>query len=176
MFSLKNKVTVHYTGSFDDGDVFDTTADKEPMTFIEGNHEVIPGFEMAVAGMQPGETKKVHLDPAQAYGMPRPELVVQIPTVEVPNYDDLVVGQMIYLMNGDGYQQLARVVSVQDDGMTVFDMNHPMAGVPLNFEITLLSREPLDGDDAPADDKGSADSADEKSAGGKRSAGSKEGA
>ena len=167
MFSLKNKVTVHYTGSFDDGDVFDTTTDKEPMTFTEGNHEVIPGFEMAVLGMQPGETKKVHLDPKDAYGMPRPELRVQVPTVEVPNSDDLIVGQMIYLMNGEGYQQLARVVSVQDDGVTVFDMNHPMAGVPLNFEITLLSREPLD-QDGPADDK--------DVAGDKRASGSKEGA
>ena len=158
MLSLKNKVTVHYTGSFDDGDVFDTTTDKEPMTFVEGNHEVIPGFEMAVMGMQPGETKKVHLDPKEAYGMPRPELVVQIPTEEVPNYDDLIVGQMIYLMNGDGYQQLARVVSVQDDGLTVFDLNHPMAGVPLNFEITLLAREPWEGD-APSDASSASDNA-----------------
>ena len=143
-FSLKNQVTVHYVGSFDDGDVFDSTLDKEPLTFIEGNHEVIPGFELAVLGMQPGETKKVHLDPKDAYGMPRTDLIMQVPTSQVPNADDLVVGQMIYLMNGDGYQQLARVHSVQDDGLTIFDLNHPMAGVPLNFEITLIAREPAD--------------------------------
>ncbi len=154
-FSLKNKVTVHYVGSFDDGDVFDSTLDKEPLTFIEGNHEVIPGFELAVLGMQPGETKKVHLDPKDAYGMPRTDLIMQVPTSQVPNADDLVVGQMIYLMNGDGYQQLARVHSVQDDGLTIFDLNHPMAGVPLNFEITLIAREPADQTEA-ADAEGNA--------------------
>ena len=76
--------------------------------------------------------------------MPRPELIVQVPTVEVPNSDDLIVGQMIYLMNGEGYQQLARVVRVQDDGETVFDFNHPMAGCRLTFDLELLSREPVD--------------------------------
>ena len=151
MLSLKNKVTVHYTGSFDDGDVFDTTEGRAPLTFVEGNHEVVPGFEMAVMGMQPGETKKVHLDPREAYGERRSDLIVQANTVEIPNYEDLIPGQMIYLMNGEGYQQLARVISVQDDGVTVFDLNHPMAGMPLNFEITLVAREPLD----EAEDAGS---------------------
>ena len=58
-FSLKHKVCVHYTGSFDDGEVFDTTRGRTPLTYIEGNHEVVPGFEMAVLSMKPGETKSV---------------------------------------------------------------------------------------------------------------------
>lgn len=143
-FSLKHKVTVAYTGSFDDGEVFDTTEGRAPLTYIEGNHEVVPGFEMAVLTMEPGEKKKVHLDPSQAYGERDPHLLYRMPTIEIPNYDDLVVGEMIYLMNEQGYQQLARVVKVEDDGDTVFDFNHPMAGCPLNFELELISREPSD--------------------------------
>lgn len=151
MFSLKHKVCVHYTGSFDDGEVFDSTIDREPLTYIENNHEVIPGFEAAVATMEPGEKKKVRLEPKEAYGEVNPALLYQMPTVDIPNYDDLVVGEMIYLMNEQGYQQLARVVKVEDDGMTIFDFNHPMAGVPLNFELELLSREDVSGDEGHAE-------------------------
>ena len=153
-FSLKHKVCVHYTGSFDDGEVFDTTRGRTPLTYIEGNHEVVPGFEMAVLSMKPGETKKVHLEPRDAYGERRMELLYQMPTIEIPNYDDLLVGEMIYLMNETGHQQLARVVKVEDDGMTVFDFNHPMAGCSLNFELELLSREPYNPDDAASQDEG----------------------
>lgn len=149
-FSLKNKVTVHYTGRFDDGGVFDTTEGREPLTYVEGAHEVVPGFEAAVAGMQPGEKKTVTLPPAQAYGERRADLICSMPTVEIPNYDDLVVGQLIYLMNSDGYQRLARVLRVQDDGETVFDFNHPMAGCTLTFDLELVSREPVEEDEADA--------------------------
>lgn len=149
-FSLKNKVTVHYTGRFDDGGVFDTTEGREPLTYVEGVHEVVPGFEAAVAGMQPGEKKTVTLAPAQAYGERRADLICSMPTVEIPNYDDLVVGQLIYLMNSDGYQRLARVLRVQDDGETVFDFNHPMAGCTLTFDLELVSREPVEEDEADA--------------------------
>ena len=65
-----------------------------------------------------------------------------MPTIQIPNYEDLVPGEMIYLMNAEGYQQLARVVKVEDDGDTIFDFNHPMAGCALNFELELISREP----------------------------------
>ena len=143
-FSLKNRVTVHYTGSFDDGEVFDTTEGREPLAYVEGAHEVVPGFEAAVAGMQPGEKKHIHLEPKDAYGERTPELVYHMPTIEIPNYDDLVVGQMIYLMNGEGYQQLARVLRVEDDGDTYFDFNHPMAGSAINIDLELISREAVD--------------------------------
>lgn len=143
-FSLRNKVTVHYTGKFDDGEVFDTTEGREPLTYVEGRHEALPGFEAAVAGMQPGERTTVTLPPRQAYGERRSELLRSMPTTEIPNYDDLVVGQMIYLMDHTGYQQLVRVVRVEDDGETIFDFNHPMAGRTLTFDLELLSREPYE--------------------------------
>ena len=83
-FSLKNRVTVHYTGSFDDGEVFDTTEGREPLTYVEGAHEVVPGFEAAVVGMQPGEKKHIHLEPKDAYGERTPELVYHMPPSRFP--------------------------------------------------------------------------------------------
>ncbi len=143
-FSLKNKVCVHYTGSFTSGEVFDTTAGRAPLTYIEGNHEVVPGFEAAVATMQPGEKKKVRVPAKNAYGERDPMLLMTMPTEMIPRSDDLVAGQMIYLMDERGYQRLARVVRVQDDGETVFDFNHPMAGSDIDYEIELVSREPVE--------------------------------
>lgn len=147
-FSLKHRVTVHYTGSFEDGEVFDTTIGRAPLTYVEGNREVVPEFEVAVLGMQPGEKKTVQLAPKEAYGEHDPRLLYVMPTIEIPNYEDLVPGQLIYLMNDEGHQQLARVIRVADDGDTLFDFNHPMAGHALTFELELLSREPYTDEEA----------------------------
>lgn len=142
-FSLKHRVTVHYTGSFENGEVFDTTEGRPPLTYIEGNHEVVPGFEIAVLSMEPGERKTVRLEPKDAYGEHDPRLLYVMPTIEIPNYEDLIPGQLIYLMNDEGYQQLARVIRVADDGDTLFDFNHPMAGQTLIFDLELLRRDPV---------------------------------
>lgn len=140
-FSLKHRVTVHYTGSFENGEVFDTTEGRPPLTYIEGDHEVVPGFEIAVLSMEPGERKTVRLEPKDAYGEHDPRLLYVMPTIEIPNYENLIPGQLIYLMNGEGYQQLARVIRVADDGDTLFDFNHPMAGQTLIFDLELLRRD-----------------------------------
>lgn len=147
-FSLKHRVTVHYTGSFEDGEVFDTTERRAPLSYVEGNREVVPGFEAAVLAMEPGERRTVTLQPREAYGEHDPRLLYVMPTIEIPNYEDLVPGQLIYLMNGEGYQQLARVIRVADDGDTLFDFNHPMAGRTLTFDLELLSREPYTDEEA----------------------------
>ena len=147
-FSLKHRVTVHYTGSFEDGEIFDTTEGRAPLTYVEGNREVVPGFEAAVLAMEPGERRTVTLQPREAYGEHDPRLLYVMPTIEIPNYEELVPGQLIYLMNGEGYQQLARVIRVADDGDTLFDFNHPMAGRTLTFDLELLSRKPYTGEEA----------------------------
>ena len=99
-------------------------------------------------GMEPGEKKTVTLAPRDAYGEHDPRLLYVMPTIEIPNYEELVPGQLIYLMNGEGYQQLARVMRVADDGDTLFDFNHPMAGHTLTFELSLVSREPYTDEEA----------------------------
>ncbi len=82
--------------------VFDTTQGRAPLTYIEGNHEVVPGFEVAVLSMEPGEEKTVRLAPKDAYGEHDPHLLYVMPTIDIPHYEDLVPGQLIYLMNDEG--------------------------------------------------------------------------
>ena len=103
------KVRVNYIGTFDDGTVFDSSVERgEPLEFTCMAGMMIPGFDAAVNEMAVGETKKVHIPAADAYGERDEQLVQRIPKENVPDVDDVV-----------------------------FDMNHEMAGKDLNFEITL---------------------------------------
>lgn len=131
-------VKIHYTGSFDDGEVFDTSRlSGEPLEFTCGSGMVIKGFDDAVKDMVVGEKKHIHLEPAEAYGEADENLVQTVPVDRVPNAQDLPVGQSVYLQGPNGQPFQAKVVSV-DDQNVVFDMNHPMAGKPLNFELELM--------------------------------------
>lgn len=138
-------VKVHYKGTLDDGSIFDSSEGGEPIQFVEGAHHVIKGFEDAVRDMQPGDTKKVHLEPRDAYGERDERLVQVIPTDSIPNADQLPVGKTVYFKNPAGYPMPALVEKVED-GNVHLDFNHQLAGKALNFELTLVSRE-----DAPED-------------------------
>lgn len=97
---------------------------------------MIPGFDAAVNEMAVGETKKVHIPAADAYGERDEQLVQRIPKENVPDVDDLPVGQTVYMQAPGGQAFPVKVVEITDDDV-VFDMNHEMAGKDLNFEITL---------------------------------------
>ncbi len=141
--SKQYKVKVHYTGSFDDGSVFDSSHDRnEALEFTQGAGQVVPGFDKAVASLEPGQSTKVRLEPAEAYGEYQEELVQSYPCSMIPNCDQLPVGQSIYLQSPEGYPIPAKVLKIEDDKV-FFDFNHEMAGKVLNFEISLLEREEL---------------------------------
>ena len=130
-------VKIHYTGSLDDGEVFDTSRlSGEPIEFECMAGTVIKGFDDAVKDMEVGDKKHIHLEPEEAYGPIREELIQTVPVSSVPNAKDLPVGETVY-MQGPSGPFPAQVVSVDDDHV-VFDMNHPMAGKPLNFELELV--------------------------------------
>ena len=130
-------VKIHYTGSLDDGEVFDTSRlSGEPIEFECMAGTVIKGFDDAVKDMEVGDKKHIHLEPEEAYGPIREELIQTVPVSSVPNAKDLPVGEAVY-MQGPSGPFPAKVVSVDDDHV-VFDMNHPMAGKPLNFELELV--------------------------------------
>ncbi len=130
-------VKIHYTGSLDDGEVFDTSRlSGEPIEFECMAGTVIKGFDDAVKDMEVGDKKHIHLEPAEAYGPIREELIQTVPVSSVPNAKELPVGETVY-MQGPSGPFPAKVVSVDDDNV-VFDMNHPMAGKPLNFELELV--------------------------------------
>lgn len=134
-------VKVHYTGTLDDGTVFDSSRDRdEPLAFVCMAGQMIPGFDKAVAEMEVGETKTVHLEPADAYGERTEAAIQRIPISALPGAEKLKAGDEVALQGPDGIPHPAKVAEVTDTEVA-FDMNHPLAGEALNFEITLLEAE-----------------------------------
>lgn len=130
-------VRVNYTGSLEDGQVFDTSTDRDPLEFTIGSGHVIPGFETAVIGMSPGETKTERIPPDQAYGPHLEELQFEIDRGQVPADLGIHVGQELYLQGPQGESIRVRVTELTDDSVTL-DANHPLAGRNLVFEISLV--------------------------------------
>jgi peptidylprolyl isomerase len=130
-------VTVHYTGKLPDGSVFDTSKGREPIQFVVGQRKVIPGFEIAVTGMSPGETKTVNVAPEEGYGPHQSQLVVTFPRDEVPAEYSVKVGQTLQVQTTSGETLPATVVELSDTVITL-DANHPLAGQELTFDIQLV--------------------------------------
>jgi peptidylprolyl isomerase len=136
---IGDTVQVHYVGRLDDGTEFDSSRDRDPIQFTIGNHEVIPGFESAVVGMTPGETKTQKVPAAQAYGPYRPERIFAIERAGFPPDIEPEPGlrlQVTDRMTGKAFP--VSILRVTDDEVTL-DANHPLAGKDLSFEITLVS-------------------------------------
>lgn len=130
-------VKTHYTGTFNDGTVFDSSLEREPLEFVCGVGMMIPGFDKAVVNMEVGEKVKIHLMPEEAYGMPDPEAIFEMKIKEVPGTENLEVGQQVYLESAMGYPIPVTVAAKDEENITL-DANHEMAGKELNFEIELI--------------------------------------
>jgi peptidylprolyl isomerase len=135
-----DKVLVHYRGTLDDGSQFDSSEGGEPISFTLGEGEVIPGFENAVEGMTAGEKKTERMDPADAYGDHRNELVFTVGREQMPDGDEIEVGDMLQVGFPDGRNATVTVTAVEDGEVTL-DANHPLAGKNLTFELELVSIE-----------------------------------
>jgi peptidylprolyl isomerase len=131
MANAGDKVSVHYTGTLDDGKQFDSSAGREPLQFTVGAGDVIAGFDRAVTGLEVGKSVKVRMEAKDAYGERRDDLVVTVPADQAPQ--GLAVGQRVSLGG-----RPATVTKVDAAGVTV-DANHELAGQALNFEIQLVS-------------------------------------
>lgn len=137
MSNSGKKVKTHYRGALDDGTQFDSSYDRgEPIEFTCGAGQMIPGFDAAVVDMALGEKKSVHIPAKDAYGEYNEQAVQKIPANQVPNADQLPVGQTVYFNSPYGPMP-AKVVSVTVDEV-VLDMNHELAGKDLNFDIELV--------------------------------------
>jgi len=130
-------VAVHYTGKLEDGSVFDSSREREPLEFVLGEQNVIPGFEKMVLGMTTGETKTTTIPAADAYGEHRPEMIVQFERDKIPPDMDVQIGQELQVQTTSGQALPARVVDASDAGVTL-DANHPLAGKDLTFDIELV--------------------------------------
>lgn len=135
------KVRAHYRGTFNDGSQFDSSYDRgEPLEFVCGAGQMIPGFDAAVADMDVGQVVDVHLMPAEAYGEVDPQAIFTVELARLPGAENAEVGQQAFLQNQYGQPFRVKVVA-KDDTTITFDANHEMAGKELNFRIELVSVE-----------------------------------
>lgn len=130
-------VRVHYTGKLEDGTVFDSSAEREPLEFTIGEGEIIPGFEEAVIGMEPGESKTVEVSEEEGYGPHREELMLTVDREELPPNMEVEVGQQLQVRMENGQTAVVEVVGVSESDLTL-DANHPLAGETLTFEVELV--------------------------------------
>ena len=129
---------VHYRGTLNDGSQFDSSYDRgEPLSFICGAGMMIPGFDAAVADMEVGEKRDVHLPPAEAYGEADPEAIFSIRLDWLPGAESLNAGDRAVLQDGSG-RPIPAAVLKKDAETVTFDANHELAGRELNFAIELL--------------------------------------
>lgn len=130
-------VTLHYTGKFEDGTVFDTSLEngREPITTILGQGNLIPGFEKSLIGMNEGEKKEFNIDPEEGYGEYLDGLVTTVEKGRVPQ--DVKVGD---ILSSQGERGTINVVVTEiTDTYVKLDANHPMAGKKLLFEVEVLT-------------------------------------
>ena len=127
-------MAVHYTGTLDSGEEFDSSRGREPLSFEVGAGQMITGFDSAVRGMAVGESRTVRLEPAEAYGERRDELVLTFPISQLP--EGVGAGDSVLFTNGGQ----GMILEVTGETFTV-DANHRLAGQALTFEIELVSIE-----------------------------------
>jgi peptidylprolyl isomerase len=139
-----DKVKVHYTGKLESGEVFDSSecgesecgCESGPLEFTIGQGEVIPGFEQAVTGMIPGESKTIIIPVEEAYGTRNEELVQVVERSNVPQEVTPEVGTWLEVTAENGKQFPVVITEVTDSHVTL-DANHPLAGRELTFDIRL---------------------------------------
>jgi peptidylprolyl isomerase len=130
-------ISVHYKGTLGNGEVFDSSDGREPLEVKMGEGQLIRGFENALMGMSLNEKKSFTIVAQDAYGEKDEKLMYNFPRADIPAGADPQVGQMIGLQTPDGRHVPAQVVSV-DDEKVVLDMNHPLAGEALTFDIEVV--------------------------------------
>ena len=140
-------VSLHYTGTLNDGTVFDTSESGQPLSFTVGSGEVIQGFEEGVRGMEVGETRDISITPDRAYGEYYEELVRVVPRDAFPPNVTPAVGMGFELELPSGQSLPVRIIDIEGNEVTL-DANHLLAGETLNFKIRLLS---IDGAAGEAD-------------------------
>lgn len=128
---------IHYTGRLEDGTVFDSSEDREPLEYTAGSGEIIPGLDRGVIGMAVGDTRQVTVPPEDAYG-PRDEGRVQaVPRTAIPDHIPTDPGTRLSAQMQDG-QTVQLVVTNRTDSHVELDANHPLAGKVLTFDVELV--------------------------------------
>ena len=130
-------VKIHYTGKLEDGEVFDSSKDREPLQFTLGTNKVIPGFESGVMKMSVGDKKEITIEPEDAYGPVVQEMILQIPVNQFPEDHTPEIGDQYGLKSPEGQDMAVRVIDIGEENI-ILDANHPLAGKKLIFDIELV--------------------------------------
>ena len=131
-------VSMHYTLTDDDKNVLDTSAESAPMAYLHGADNIIPGLEDALTGKVEGDTLHVHVEAADGYGEPSPELIHKVDIAAFQGVDNVEAGMKFETESPDGQPQLVEVTEVNGEEGTI-NANHPLAGVALNVYVEIIS-------------------------------------
>ena len=135
----KDKVVLmHYTLKNDAGDVIDSSDGGDPLPFLQGHGNIIPGLESALEGSKPGDKLDVSIKPEEAYGERMKDAIQEIPKSALKGIDEIKVGMQLQSQDQDGNAFLVTVIKIEDDKITV-DANHPLAGQTLHFSVSIES-------------------------------------
>ncbi|WP_300516828.1 peptidylprolyl isomerase [Aliiroseovarius sp.] len=133
-----DKVRIHYTGSLEDGSVFDSSEGRDPLEFTVGSGMVIVGLDRELPGMSVGEKKNVSIPAADAYGDHDPQGLLEVPRGEIPAEIPLEIGTQLQMRSPDGRAMPVTVAKVTDETVTM-DANHFLAGKTLIFDFEVVS-------------------------------------
>lgn len=134
-------VGIHYTGTLIDGTVFDSSEGRDPLEFVVGSGQIIPGLDVALPGMQVGEKKVVEIDCTEAYGPINPAMRQAVPRDAIPEDIPLEPGLQLQMQTPEGQPMPVTVVEVGETEITL-DANHPLAGKDLTFDFEVVSINP----------------------------------
>lgn len=128
-------VSLEYTLEVD-GEVVDFSDKEEPLEYIQGHDQIIPGLESALNGMSVGESKQVSVAASEAYGEVDDEAIIEVNRADFPAEVPMEIGTQVQVRNMDGHVLDARIASMEGDKVKL-DFNHPLAGKDLLFKVTI---------------------------------------
>ena len=128
-------VSIHYELSNDVGEILDASAEGEPLVYLHGAQNIIPGLEKQLVGKKIGDALKVKVQPEDGYGVRQAELVQQVPRNAFPDPDNLTIGMRFSAQSDGGH--ISVVITELTDALATVDGNHPLAGVVLNFDVSV---------------------------------------
>ena len=130
-------VTLHYTGTLEDGTEFDSSRGREPLVFTVGEEMLVPGFELGVIGHEQGDRFSLTVDPEDGYGEYSEELIFEVPLNQVPEHITPEIGMVLELTGDEGEMEVT-IIDVKDTTV-LFDANHALAGEKLTFDIEIIN-------------------------------------
>lgn len=137
---MKRVIGFHYTLTDKTGTTLDSSIGDEPLYFLEGTQQIIPGLERVISLMNVGDKRNIEVKAQDAYGEVNPELIVKVKRTQFPPDADLQVGDQ-FQVNNDNHSPVFTIMALENDEVTV-DGNHPMAGKDLFFDVEIIGMRP----------------------------------